>query len=340
MSRGGGAGAAAFDPAWRVVVYHGESAFLRAERTSHLREALEAHHGAIDVFVFDGQACSAADVLDECRSFGLMAPHKLVVLDNASDLIKEDNRPLFERYCSAPSDGATLVLKGQTWRSGNLDKVIAERGVIVACEKPEAPVAAAWAIARADKRYNATVTPDAARRLATLLDRDLGRIDVELAKLAAAGSGPDGRGMITPDLVSQFVEDERAEDFWAIQAEFLTPDPEAVLKNLRYLLDVAREPTVRVQWALNDLARKVHALARIRAQGGNARASARGLSIWGAGTDQIIGMAERASAEAAASLFMACVRADRASKSGSDPELQLQTLAIRFARFAARPADE
>lgn len=338
--QGAKAASSVFDPAWRVVVYHGESAFLRAERTTHLREALEAHHGAIDVFVFDGQACSAAEVLDECRSFGLMAPHKLVVLDNASDLVKDDNRALFERYCAAPSDGATLVMKGQTWRAGNLDKLIAACGVLVECERPDAPKAAAWAIARADKRYNATVTPDAARRLATLLDRDLGRMDVELAKLAAAGSGPDGRAMITPELVSQFVGDERAEDFWAIQAEFLTPDPEAVLKNLRYLLDVAREPTVRVQWALNDLARKVHAAARIRAQGGNMRASARAIGIWGAGADQIFGVAERASAESAASLFMACARADRASKRGSDPEMQLQMLAIRFARFAASPADE
>lgn len=333
-------GSGSFDPSWRVVVYHGESAFLRAERTTQLREALEAHHGGLDVFSFDGQACAAADVLDECRSFGLMSAHKLVVLDNPADLVKDDNRALFERYCESPCEGTTLVLKGQTWRTGKLDAMIERHGVIVECQKPEGPKAAAWAIARADKRYNATVTPDAARRLATLLDRDLGRMDVELAKLAAAGSGPDGRGMITPELVSQFVEDERAEDFWAIQGEFLTPDPEAVLKNLRYLLDVAREPTVRVQWALNDLARKVHAAARIRAQGGNMRASARAIGIWGAGAEQIFGFAERASAEAAASLFMACARADRASKRGSDPELQLQMLAIRFARFAAGPADE
>ena len=321
------------------MVFHGESAFLRAERTSHLREALEAHHGGLDVFTFDGQSATAADVLDECRSFGLMSSHKLVVLDNASDLIKEDNRPLFERYCGAPSDGATLVLKGQTWRAGKLDPLIEACGAFVACDNPDFPKAAAWTIGRAEKRYDAAVTPEAARLLATLLDRDLGRIDVELAKLAAAGAGEGGRATITPDLVRQFVSDERIEDFWSIQSEFLTPDAEEALKSLRRVLDVAREPTVRVQWALNDLARKIHAGARVLAQGGNVRASARALGIWGAGAEPILSAAERASVEAAASLFMACVRADRASKSGSDPELLLQRLAVRFARFAASPTD-
>lgn len=329
----------AFDPAWRVVVYRGESAFLRTERTTHLREAMERHHGGLDVFTFDGQSCAAADVLDECRSFGLMSSHKLVLLDNAPDLVKDDNRALFERYCAAPSDGATLVMRGQTWRPGNLDKLIEACGVFVECDRPDPPKAAAWAIARADKRYNATVTQDAARILTTLLDADLGRMDTELAKLAAAGSGPDGRATITPDLVRQFVDDERTEDFWVIQAEFLTPDPEAVLRNLRYLLDVAREPTVRVQWALNDLARKVHAATRIRAQGGNVRAAGRSIGVWGSALETIASIADRASVEAAAELFLACVHADRLSKRGGDPELLLQTLAVRFARFAANPAD-
>lgn len=337
---GSSSGGGTFDPAWRVVVYHGESGFLQTERTIALREAVEKHHGAVDVFTFDGLSAPVADVLDECRSFGLMAPHKLVVVDNAADVVKEDNRPLFERYFETPSDGATLVLRGGTWRGGKLDAIIQKHGIVIECKHPDAPTAAAWAIKRAEKRHNAALTPDAARRLVTLLDGDLGRMDVELGKLAAAGSGPDGRATITPELVSQFVGDEREEDFWAIQSEFLTPDPEAVLSNLRYLLDVAREPTQRVQWALNDLARKVHAATRINAQGGNARNAGRALGIWGGGGERIFELASRATPSAAASLFMSCVNADKASKSGSDAELLLQTLAVRFARFAADPADE
>lgn len=337
---GSGAGSANFDPSWRIVVYHGESAFLRAERTIQLREALEAHHGSVDSFTFDGESASVADVLDECRSFGLMAPHKLVVLDNGSELVKEDNRPLFERYFESPSDGATLVIRGQTWRGGKLDGIIQRHGTVILCERLEAPKAAAWAIKRADKRYNATVTPDAARALVTLLDGDLGRMDVELSKLAAAGSGPDGRATITAELVAQFVGDEREEDFWVIQSEFLTPDPEVALGNLRRLIDVQREPTVRIQWALNDLARKVHAATRINAQGGNARSAGKALGLWGSSGEPVFQIAGRATPRAAAALFMACVRADMASKRGSDPELLLQTLAVRFARFAANPADE
>src|SRR5207253_8118234 len=51
-------------------------------------ELLTKAHGEIDSFRFDGASASAAEVLDECRTFGLMRQQKLVIVDNADALLK------------------------------------------------------------------------------------------------------------------------------------------------------------------------------------------------------------------------------------------------------------
>ncbi len=330
-----------FDPARRIIVLYGENDFLRLEFTSLIREGLEKHHGGVDVFTFDGLACPPAEVLDECRSFGLMSAHKLVIVDNAADLVKEDARPLFERYCAAPNDGATLVLRGPIWRGGKLDDLIIAHGVVHECGSLDPVRLAAWTVRRAAKRHNATVAPEAARMLVGLLDGHMTRIDTELAKLAAAGASADGHATITPALVSQFVGDTREEEIWKIQMEFLSPNPQQVLGNLRSLLETSREPTPRVQYALNDLGRKIHAVTALMHQEGESRARAAGsaLKLWGGSGEPIYRVAKQASPAAAAALFQACVQADAASKGGSDPVQTLEALALRFARFAAHPAD-
>ncbi|MCW5769110.1 MAG: DNA polymerase III subunit delta [Phycisphaeraceae bacterium] len=328
-----------FDPARRIIVLYGENDFLRLEFTTHLRESLEQHHGGLDVFSFDGLTASPAEVLDECRSFGLMSSHKVVIVENAADLVKEDARPLFERYAESPNEGTTLVLRGTIWRGGKLDDLIIRHGVIHHCGPLDFAKLAAWTARRAAKRHNATVQPDAARMLVSLLDGHMTRIDTELAKLAAAGAGPDGKATITADLVAAHVGDEREADLWQIQSEFLNPDPRIGLENLRTLLETSREPALKIQWALTDLARKIHAVTAVARQGGNVRAAGSAAKIYGAGAEPIYDLSRRASAEAAADLFQACVRADAASKRGSDPIRSLEALAIRFARFAAHPAD-
>src|SRR5438067_13461259 len=76
----------------RIVILHGKEPFIRAQKTTEIRAALVKEHGGVDSFAFDGASATAADVLDECRSFGLIAQHKLVILDNAEQLVKEDTR--------------------------------------------------------------------------------------------------------------------------------------------------------------------------------------------------------------------------------------------------------
>jgi len=321
-------GAPTLDASRRVVILHGKEAFLRQEYAAQLRAALETEHGQVDVVHFDGGQAEAVEVLDEVRSFGLIAAHKLVIVDQAEQLIKEATRPLFERYAESPSEGATLVLRAETWRPGRLDKRAAEVGAVIKCEHIKPAQAMNWAVKRAEKRHGATLERDAARLLVDRVGTDLARLDSELGKLgAAAGPGEP----IRPALVDEMVPRTREEVVWEIQADLLGGDPELALRRVREAMDVSRHPTVLVSYALTDLARKLHAAARGLESGEHPRALAKRLKLWGAAGEAIEHTARRVSTARLGELLRACVEADAASKSGGgEPERLLERVALRF----------
>ncbi len=321
------------DATHRVVVLHGKEAFLRAEHTAALKDKLAEAFGEVDVSRFDGESAQAADVLDECRSFGLMAPHKLVVVEDADKLIGEATRPLFERYAEAPPDSATLVFRASTWRKGNLDKAIGKVGVIVPCDTASESTAIRWCGRRCQKRHDATIDQRAAAALVERVGTDLSRLDTELEKLAlAAGKG----GTIGLGHVAEMVGRTREEEVWSIQGELLSGDPERTIAHLHSILDNApRDAHVPVMWACVDLARKIHAAARGVASGVNPHQIAKELRLWGPSKDAVLAVAHRLDPGEARGLLEACIAGDRAGKSGvGRPERTLERLALRFAAIA------
>lgn len=322
------------DASHRVVVLCGKEVFLRSEYTNHLRDKLEAEHGQIDVLRFDGENAQISEILDECRSFGLMAAHKLVVVENADKLLNESTRPLLQRYAEAPSEGATLVLRASTWRKGNLDKAIAAVGVITPCDQASEARAQRWCVRRCEKQHNAKISPQVAALLIERTGPDLGRIDTELGKLSlAAGEG----GEITPEIVGELVGRTREEEVWSIQSELLTGDAERTVGHLRAILDNApRDAHVPVTFACTDLARKLHGASRAIAAGANPFQVGKDLKLWGPSRDAILGVGKRIRPETARALLEDCVAADKASKSGlGRPERTLERLALRFASVAS-----
>ncbi len=317
------------DATCRVVVLHGPEAFLRAEYTHQLRDAAAEAHGEVEVLHFDGATAQPADVLDECRSFGLMSAHKLVVVDQADQFVKEANRPIVERYAEAPSEAATLVLRSERWYPGKLDKLVAEVGAVIKCEEIQEHQAINWAMKRCEKRYEAQMDRDAAELLVQRIGVDLVRLDTEVAKLAvSAGRG----GKVTRQTVSEIVGVSREEEIWGIQQDLLMRDPERALGRLREALDVSKHPTVLVAWAMTDLARKVHGMAAGLKAGVPAGVLAKELKLWGGGAAMVEQVARRVTPAVAAELLRECVETDSKQKSGvGEPERLLERLALRFA---------
>ncbi len=334
----------------RIAVLHGEEVFLRQELTAALKDALAKKFGEVDTITFDGSSATAAEVLDECRSFGLIAAHKLVLVDNAEQLVKEDNRPLFERYAESvieqgeagggllAGDGplATLVLRAKTWRAGNLDKLIAQVGVVLACEGLDEPAAAEWAVKRAP-RHACTLSRESAAALVERTGTDLARLDSELAKLAAAATTGSAPPAITPELIAQFVGRSREEEVWSIQSAMLQGSPQANLSALRDALFVSHHPPTLVFFAMTDLAKKLHSCAHAARSGANFYQMRGPLKLFGSGAERIFETARRLPPGACRRVLRSCLTMTQRDRTGlGDAPRSLERLAIEFADLSAQ----
>mgnify|MGYP006427510321 CR=1 FL=1 len=319
----------------RFVVLAGKEIFLRDHYTRSLRDALESEFGQTETFRFDGERATPAEVLDECRSFGLMAPHKMVVVDSAESFVHAESRPMLERYAHNPSDQATLVLRAGSWRAGNLDKAINSIGVVIKCDALDEGRAAQWAAGRATQYYGVDLTPATANHIVGRLGPDLGRLDTELSKLAtAAGAG----GAITDALVAELVGHTREQEVWAIQRHLLAGDAARTIAELRVILGNApRDNSVPAIFACTDLARKLVGATEGLRQGMHPAQLGKTLKIWGEAQDQILGTARAISPAVARRLLDLCVETDRLSKSSNmNPTIALERLSVAFASVSRR----
>ena len=316
----------------RVIVLAGKELLLRQEYTRVVREALEAAHGSIDQFRFDGNT-GAAEVLDECRSFGLMASHKLVIVDEADQFVKDTTRPLLERYCAGPSEGATLLLRGDTWRAGNLDKAIGEIGVIVDCKEVSPADAARWLGGRAERAHGVKIDRDAANALVERVGASLATLDTELAKLATnVGAGASGAQTITMREVGELVGLTREQELWGAQSALLSGDAGVAIGQIRAILDTnPKGAHVPLTYACSDLGRKLALASAGKRSGLGPGQVASALKLWGEARDLLPGAAGRMDAGEARALFDAASEADVAQKSGlGRPARTLEALAGRF----------
>lgn len=312
----------------RIAVLHGKEAHLRSLHTESYREALTEAFGEVETLRFAGAQATAAEVLDECRSYGLMQQHKLIIVDEADKFVTADTRPSLERYAASPVESASLLLRSETWRPGNLDKAIAKVGAVIKCEPLPFDKAATWAQQRSEKKHGARIEPRAVEALLERVGTDLGRIDSELAKLAAMSDGK----AITPELVRESVGMTREEMIWSMQARLVGEGPETAVRTVREALGPSKHPEALVAFAMVDLARKLHSLSHLVHSGVQPFQALRQAGVWGEGSQSLAAAAKRARPEALAELLKEAVEVDSKSKSGqTTPAIALETLAVRFA---------
>jgi len=331
----------------RIVVLHGKEPFIRRERTRRLVAALEAVHGEIQRFEFDGQTAEVADVLDECRSYGLLQAHKLVVVDDADALITgrggEDDeggsrkksagnprRASLERYAASPVAEATLVLRSDTWRRGKLDSLIEACGAIIPCEPVTAAIAPRWCVQRCGARYDATIEPDAAAVLVERIGTDLGRLDMELMKLATS-VGPGGT--IDRATVGSMTGMAREDAAWSIQQAVATGDPAVALGKLLELFEVSRVAEEPIAWSLLDLCRKIHGASAMLREGASPAEVGKALRLWPREVqDLIVGLGRRIEPDTAAQLLRLALRTDARNKRGIGvPRRSLEAITLLLA---------
>ncbi len=306
----------------RIVVLHGKDSFLRVEWSRRFRAALEVKHGAVDEFSFDGATAPLATVLDELRSYGLMASHKLVTVDNADAFFaSEERRRALERYAQAPMAEASLLLRSQSWRPGNFDKLLAGCGLVLKCDSPGAADAARWCLGRSTKEHKIALDADAAALLVDRIGSDLARLDMELAKLAVSSLAA-GLLSINRATVVDLVGVSREEQAWEIQDAILSAHTGRAASKVTELLRLSRAPEVMVAWAAIDLMRKIHAAAVRIDEGASDGQIARDLRLWGDSTAPILRAARTIGVSSAATLLHESITADYRMKTGGAPDAE------------------
>jgi DNA polymerase III delta subunit len=317
-------------PECRIVLLIGKDLFVRAESTKLLRQALEKAHGEVDTMNFDGAAATPAEILDECRSFGLIARHKLLIVDDAERVVKEHSRDLFERYAKEPSDGATLVLRSDKLIPGNFGKLVEQVGAVISCEPPTRDAAIKWVLKECKKRHDIEIDPAAATLLVDQVGPTQAHLDTELAKLAVAACGNPA---ITTDLVSQFVDKTRDEDIWQVQRTVIQASNAGRIESIRYAINVLRQPPTLVLFALTDLARKLHVISRGTKSGARPDIIRKAAKLWGPGGDELFSLGASIDWRRATAIYRGCVDADRRAKSGlGDAARSAELAALRFPR--------
>ncbi len=333
---------AAPDGTERVVIIKGHDAFLRQHFLDKLKEALAKATGLdLDIVRFDGEAAALADVLDECRSPGLLPVHKLVVVDRADAFVKEATRPALERYAAEPDERATLVLRSETWRPGRLDKAVEQVGKVISCEAVGPQQAAQWATGRAQAFHKVRLRADAAQLLVDSVGVELARLDAELAKLATDAEGVGEEAEITAELVRTHVRATReAETPWPLQDEVLSGDPARALAYIElWMGNAPRDQAVPAMWACVDLTRVIATAARMAQAGAPEGVIAKRLKIWPPQRGGVVvGAARRLGPARAAQLHARACEADAAMKRGVHSRRTLETLCVEIAsRLSGRP---
>ncbi|HMN96098.1 MAG TPA: DNA polymerase III subunit delta [Phycisphaerales bacterium] len=337
------------DASLRVVVLAGPEPFLATERLAELVAALRERHGDVSRFAYEGESSSlsAADVLDELRSFGLMDAHKLVVVSEADRFLARDsNRALFESYCQNPMEEATLVLRAAKWNRGRLDGLIERVGRIVRCDPPErGEEAVAWATQRARDALGRRLSKAAAELLVIRCGLELGRLDMEIQKLATfAGEGRE----IDVEHVEALTAPTREEVFWKVQAPLMAGDAVATLTAIDELYD--RTPPSRLDvplaFSIVDAVRKLQGGAALLRDGAQLREVAAAVGIWGSEQRAMLAAIERASTlppERLAGLLDDAVAAELRTRGAAfDARMALEAFVVKAARILAperrRPA--
>ena len=223
-----------------VYALVGPEPFLQLQRLRAILAELPKDVQRIDL---DGERAELSEVLDELRSFAMFGGAKVVVVRSADAFLSRFREQL-EDYVAAPSTSSTLILRLDSLPSNQrIYKAIAKVGAVERCEPPKDLVR--WTIQHAKEAHALTIAPEAAEMLVELVGSDLGRLDMELAKLAV--SAPAGK--IGPQDVSGVVAFQRERQMWDMTNELACGRPGEALIKWRQLIELDSSAEFRaVTW--------------------------------------------------------------------------------------------
>jgi DNA polymerase-3 subunit delta len=248
-----------------VIVTCGDEPFLKRLVLQHLRQALlKDDESDFSLAQLDGEECEWRDVNDELSTVALFGGSQRVVIVRDADDFVSKHRSQLEDYVAKPKSTGVLILDVTSWPSNTrLYKAVIASGQTIDCGTPKEPTIIKWATSWAKSEYKAKLDRPAAEQLLSIIGPQLGRIDQELAKLAAR-VGHDGT--ISADLVDDMVGGWRTKQTWDMLDAALAGNAREALSQLDKLILSGEEP-IGLLAQMSTSMRRLAAAARLFDQG-------------------------------------------------------------------------
>jgi DNA polymerase-3 subunit delta len=165
----------------------GKDYFLRLEAMRALRLAFG---GDGDGFTrHEGPKVDYATLADDLGTGSLFGGTRVALVDDADTFVTK-NRAALEKLASNAGRSGVLVLVVDSMPSNTkLAKIIGEEGTLRCEVDAKGFNPASWCRARCQQAHGKKLMPEAAQIVAEQHGKDLGLLDMELAKLAAAAPG-------------------------------------------------------------------------------------------------------------------------------------------------------
>ncbi len=246
-----------------VYALHGDEDFLKRQVLSALQARVLGEPGeALGLSVHAGDKAAFATVHDELQTLPFLSPRRLVVVENADPFVTR-HRAALEKYVAGPSATGVLVLDVKTWPANTKLARLLDGSATLVCKTPAAHRLPDWCVRRAASAYGKQLSAPAAQLLVDLIGPEMGQLDQELAKLAAAAG--DGAKIDAGD-VDRLVGASREETTWKVFDAVGGGRPAEALAILDRLFEQGEDP-MRVLGAFSMQLRRLAQAYRLTQQG-------------------------------------------------------------------------
>ncbi len=265
-------------PRHSVYVLVGDEEWLRRTvRRRIVQTFLGPEEQDWELSIFSGETIDFSTVRNELSTRPMLASCRVVVVESADRFISEHRAALEQLVAHPPREGV-LVLEARTFpETTRLAKALPDTAKVV-CKAPAAYRLPEWCRQWATLAYGLSLTAEAAELLVELVGEQLGILDQELAKLAAAAGEKAAVGV---EQVRRYVSRSREADVFRIMEAIGAGQPAEALRILEELLAAGEDP-LAILGPLSAQLRKLAAVAREVAAGQTLSAAmdAAGIPAW------------------------------------------------------------
>jgi DNA polymerase-3 subunit delta len=298
------------------------------------RAALERLKGAVvdpgaaafNFSRFDATEGGAQAAIAAARTFPMMAPRRMVVLDNVERLVERDAAEVIG-YARAPQTRTVLVLTAaELDRRTTLVRVLADGGGVVEFAKLKGYELERWAEARF-RVLGSRISTASLKRLVDLVGSELDVLESEIEKLVLFCAGET---TIPDRAVDALVERSRQHGIFELTRALGRRDRASALRLVGSLMAGGEPPLVIVTMLARHF-RQVLVAKELDAQGRSAGEIASAAQIPPFLRDEFIAQARATDRAAAEAAYLRLAEADRRFKSSSvDPRMFMERLIAAF----------